>query len=141
MRRCRLQSLLLATATLAACASSPEPAPPELPDPLAAGWQGKPVCEQLLDNEYLRVLRCTFPPGVGHEKHVHAPHFGYALSGGTARIDDARGLREATTPTGYSWWTGETTTHANQNIGETTSAYLIIEPKSANERSPKPPRG
>jgi hypothetical protein len=116
---------------LTACATAPASRDAALPDPFAAGWQGKPVCEQLLDNEHMRVLRCTFSPGVGHEEHVHAPHFGYALAGGTARIDDARVVREATTPTGYSWWTGEVTTHANQNIGKETSAYLIIEPKSA----------
>ena len=102
-----------------------------LPDPLAAGWKGQAVCEALEDNAHLRVLRCTFPPGVGHEAHVHAPHFGYALKGGEARIEDARGTREATTPDGYSWWTGETTSHANQNVGSETSVYLIVEPKSA----------
>jgi beta-alanine degradation protein BauB len=118
-----------------ACAARPPGVSDAPPDPLAAGWKGASVCEVLLDNADLRVLRCTFPPGVGHDLHQHAPHFGYALSGGQARIEDEGSVREATTPTGYSWWTPGVTRHANQNIGETTSAYLIVEPKSARARN------
>ena len=33
-----------------------------LPDPLRAGWQGVPVCEQIHETQQLRILRCTFPP-------------------------------------------------------------------------------
>lgn len=116
---------------LSACASAQEVQEAQLPDPLEAGWKGEKVCEVLQDNETVRVLRCTFPPGVGHEKHFHAPHIGYALKGGTARIWDSGGEREATTPDGYSWWTPERTVHKNLNIGSETSIYLIIEPKSA----------
>ncbi len=122
----------------AACASTPAPSAVDtagLTSPLEAGWKGQKVCEVLTDNEQLRVLRCTFPPGVGHEKHFHAPHFGYAIKGGKAHIIDASGERDATTPDGYSWWTGETTVHANQNTGDTTAVYLIIEPKSAQSPS------
>ncbi|WP_092444704.1 hypothetical protein [Winogradskyella sediminis] len=45
-----------------------------LPDPLQAGWKGHAVCEVLEENKELRVLKCTFEPGVGHEKHYHNPH-------------------------------------------------------------------
>ena len=38
---------------------------------LEAGWQGEKVCEVLVENESVRTLRCTFPPGIGHEKHYH----------------------------------------------------------------------
>lgn len=112
-----------------ACASAQTADDTALPDPLEAGWKGQKVCEVLQDNEAVRVLRCTFPPGVGHEKHFHAPHVGYALKGGKARIWDSTGEREATTPDGYSWWTPEPTVHENLNIGEETSVYLIVEPK------------
>ena len=66
-----------------------------LPDPVAAGWRGQRVCETLSESAEIRVFRCTFPPGVGHERHFHPKHFGYALSGGTMRITDAAGTREA----------------------------------------------
>ena len=53
-----------------------------LPDPLEAGWKGEAVCEVIEENNELRVLKCTFEPGVGHEKHYHNPHVGYTLVGG-----------------------------------------------------------
>lgn len=100
-----------------------------LPDPLAAGWQGRPVCEQLRADESVRVLRCTFAPGVGHERHVHAPHFGYALSGGRMRITDAKGTREVEVATGSSYSSEGGAWHEALNVGATTVQYLIVEPR------------
>ncbi len=102
----------------------------KLPDPLAAGWQGQSVCEQLHDDEHQRVLRCTFPPGVGHEKHYHVQHFGYCLSGGRMRLTDANGTREVSLATGSSYHSEGTEWHEVLNIGDTEVVYLIIEPKS-----------
>lgn len=101
----------------------------ELPDPLEAGWQGHSVCEVMEENKELRVLKCTFPPNVGHEKHYHKPHFGYTLSGGKFRIKDTTGIREVNVPTGYSFSNKEITTHEVLNIGETTAIFLIMEYK------------
>ena len=100
-----------------------------LPDPLAAGWQGRPVCEKLHDDERQRVLRCTFPPGVGHERHYHEPHFGYAISGGRMRLTGAGGTREVDLETGSSFVSEGVDWHEVLNIGETTVVYLIVEPK------------
>ena len=101
----------------------------KLPDPVAAGWQGTPVCEILHEDGALRVFRCTFPPGVGHERHFHATHFGYALSGGTMRITDANGTREVTLTTGSSFFSEGIPWHEVVNVGETAVSYLMIEPK------------
>ena len=100
-----------------------------LPDPLAAGWKGRPVCEELHDDPAQRVLRCTFPPGVGHERHYHAPHFGYALAGGRMRLIDANGTREVDLATGSSYASDGVAWHEVLNVGETTVVYLIVEPK------------
>ncbi|WP_111682076.1 cupin domain-containing protein [Winogradskyella tangerina] len=100
-----------------------------LPDPLEAGWKGEKVCELIEDNDNVRVLRCTFPPNVGHEKHYHSPHFGYALSGGKFRITDSSGSREVEIPTGFSFTNDEEIVHEAVNIGETTAVFLIIEHK------------
>ena len=115
-----LNLLLLAGPVLAA----------ELPDPLAAGWQGESVCEELVSGELQRVLRCTFPPGVGHEKHYHRPHTGYVLAGGRMRITDAGGTREVDVPAGYAWQSAGIDWHVAVNVGETTAAYLIVEPRA-----------
>jgi quercetin dioxygenase-like cupin family protein len=102
----------------------------ELPDPLAAGWRGENVCERLHEDEQQRILRCTFPPGIGHEKHFHKAHFGYALSGGNMRLISSRGTREVMLKTGSSYTSSGVEWHEVLNIGETQVVYLIVEPKN-----------
>ena len=114
---------MLAAVLLALMAAAP------LPDPLAAGWQGKKVCEKLHEDEHQRILRCTFPPGVGHDRHFHARHFGYALSGGKMRITDAKGVREVDIATGSSFTSDGVEWHEVLNVGDTQVQYLIVEPR------------
>lgn len=106
-----------------------ETMPPSLPDPLEAGWNGAPVCEKLHEDSEQRILRCSFPPGVGHERHFHGRHFGYALSGGRMRITDSRGMREVELATGSSFASDGVAWHEVVNIGDSTVVYLIVEPK------------
>lgn len=110
---------------LVACATTS----PNLPDPLAAGWRGEPVCEKLHDDARYRVLRCTFPPGVGHERHYHSPHFGYAIAGGRMRLVSADGTREVDLETGSSYTSHGVAWHEVLNVGDTTVVYLIVEPR------------
>jgi quercetin dioxygenase-like cupin family protein len=100
-----------------------------LPDPLAAGWEGQPVCEVLEENDNIRVLKCTFPPGVGHERHYHSEHFGYTISGGTFRIQDTNGARNVQVPTGYSFYNELIEWHEVLNIGDSMAVFILIEPK------------
>ena len=100
-----------------------------LPDPLRAGWQGMPVCERLFENDSQRILRCSFLPGAGHERHFHIAHFGYAISGGKMRLTDNQGVREVELKTGTSFSSDGTPWHEVLNIGKTTVIYLIIEDK------------
>lgn len=102
----------------------------KLPDPLAAGWENQKVCELLEENDKIRVLKCVFPPGVGHEKHYHDAHFGYTLAGSTMRITDANGTREVTVPTGSNFYNDSIAWHEAVNIGDSTAIFLIIEPKA-----------
>ena len=74
-----------------------------LPDPLEAGWKGEKVCEVLSDTKKQRVLKCVFPPNVGHQKHYHKPHFGYTLAGSTFQITDIKGTRNVPVATGVNW--------------------------------------
>lgn len=100
-----------------------------VPDPLAAGWKGEKVCELLQENGLLRSFRCTFPPGVGHEIHQHAPHSGYVLTGGKMRIIDETGTHEVETKDGASWKSDGIKWHEVLNIGDTTAVYIITEVK------------
>lgn len=101
----------------------------QLPDPLEAGWEGHSVCEVMEDNDELRVLKCTFPPNVGHEMHYHNPHFGYTLVGSKFKIKDSSGTREVNVPTGYSFSKDTISTHEVLNIGDSTAVFLIMEYK------------
>lgn len=116
-------SLALSFSVLACKQKSP------LPDPLEVGWKGEVVCEVIENNNELRVLKCTFDPGVGHEKHFHNPHMGYTLAGGKFRITDTTGIREVDVPTGFSFSNDIITSHEVLNIGETTAVFLIMEYK------------
>ena len=100
-----------------------------LPDPLRAGWKGKPVCEHLYEDTEKRILRCTFPPNVGHERHYHVAHFGYAINGGRVQMTDTNGVREVDLTTGSSYSSEGVPWHEVLNIGTTTIVYLIVETK------------
>jgi len=116
--------LLLAIPFLFSCKSSNP-----LPDPLNAGWKGNSVCELVEENKSLRVLKCTFAPNVGHERHFHVSHFGYTLAGSKFRIKDTTGTREVIVKTGSSFYSNGTQWHEVLNIGDSTAVFLIMEPK------------
>jgi quercetin dioxygenase-like cupin family protein len=113
----------LALATTACSTSS------SLPDPLAAGWKGEPVCELLHEDSEQRVLRCKFPPGVGHERHFHDSHFGYTIAGGRMQLTDAEGTREIELAAGSNFSNDGVVWHEVLNTGDTTTLFLIVEPK------------
>jgi len=119
-----LAVLIASLAAIGACATQPS-----LPDSLEAGWNGVPVCEKLHEDSDHRILRCSFLPSVGHERHFHDRHFGYAIAGGRMRITDSSGTREVDLATGSSFASVGVAWHEVVNIGESTVVYLIIEPK------------
>lgn len=104
--------------------------PGPLPGPLEAGWHGSKVCVLLKENAQVRALRCNFPPGGGHERHFHAPHWGYILAGSTMQITSASGTVVRELKAGDSWWSDGLAWHEALNIGKTTGVYLIVEPKA-----------
>ena len=98
-----------------------------VPDALTAGWDGERVCELQHETQTHRVLRCTFPPGIGHERHFHPAHYGYALSGGTMRLTSGSGIRTAQIATGSHYASDGVEWHEVINVGDTTVTYLIVE--------------
>jgi quercetin dioxygenase-like cupin family protein len=125
---------IIATLVLAACASASAQVAP-LPMALCAGWQGERTCELLQEDAQIRVLRCTFPPGVGHEMHYHPPHFGYVLEGESVmRITTAEGVVERPVRAGTPFSNDAEVRHAALNVGNETTRYLIVEKKYADAR-------
>jgi quercetin dioxygenase-like cupin family protein len=100
-----------------------------LPSALEAGWKGEKVCELLFENAAMRTARCTFAPGVGHERHFHPRHWGYILQGATMRITTADGTVTRELKSGATWWSDGIAWHEVVNTGTTAGVYLIVEPK------------
>ncbi len=100
-----------------------------LPGPLKAGWQGESVCEVMEENSSIRILKCVFPPGVGHERHYHDKHVGYTISGAKMQITDTTGTRVVDVKSGGSFSSEGVIWHEVLNVGETTGEFLIIEYK------------
>ena len=123
-----MKAVVLCLSFAAAASAAPAGQDAALPHAFDAGWAGQKTCTVLFEDATVRVGHCVFPPGVGHERHYHNPHFGYVLEGGTLRIMDGRGERTVTTEAGGTWSTEEVTVHEAVNIGETTTGYLIVEP-------------
>jgi beta-alanine degradation protein BauB len=105
-----------------------------LPTAFEARWRGATVCEPLFENDAMRSARCTFPPGGGHDRHFHPPHWGYIVQGGTMRITDASGTRDRILQSGANWWSDGIKWHEAVNIGTTKTVYIIIEPKAVQAR-------
>ncbi len=116
--------IILVVATLFSCAPKKE-----LLDPLQAGWKDKSICEIMEENDEVRVLKCVFAPGVGHERHYHKAHYGYTLAGSTFKIKDTNGIREVKVRTGSDFYNDRIEWHEVLNIGDSTAVFLIVEPK------------
>lgn len=101
----------------------------QLPDTIEAGWKDKPVCEVLYEDDKIRTGTCTYPPGIGQDRHTHGPYFTYVVSGGTLQVKSERGTFESTSTTGNSGKSNGVNWHELENIGETTIKFLFIETK------------
>ncbi len=117
---------------LISCSATPVPVAataPSLPTAFEAGWKGERVCEPLYENARVRAARCIFPPGGGHDRHSHPPHWGYILQGGTMQTTTDKGTITRQLKAGASWWSDGITWHEAVNVGTETSIYIIVEPK------------
>lgn len=98
-------------------------------DTIEAGWKGEPVCVVLQEDENIRMITCTYPPGVGQDRHYHPSYMGYVLQGGTLKSTSASGTRESTSVAGRSFNSAGTEWHELVNVGDTTVQFLAIESK------------
>jgi quercetin dioxygenase-like cupin family protein len=132
----KLTAIALALGLGAYASASAQIAP--LPQALCTGWEGERVCELLHEDAMIRVLRCTFPPGVGHEPHYHPPHFGYVLAGESdMRITTDEGVAERPVRAGGSFANDSEVRHEALNVGHETTSYLIVEKKYLDQRPPE----
>ena len=114
--------MMLLTALFAARAET-------IPDALSVEWQGHKLCEKLFEDGYIRMARCTFPPGTIHLCHSHPSYISYVLSGGEARVTDEKGTWEGEVRAGTFVDSAPVRWHEIVNTGNTTLEFLLIEKK------------
>ena len=87
--------------------------------------------KSLKKNDKIRVLKCTFEPGVGHEiTLLIAPHF--CQSHKRQSLSEWRtktAFAKWTSVSGASYWSDGVEWHTALNIGDSTAVVLIVEPK------------
>lgn len=105
-----------------------------LADTIEAGWKGEPVCEVLYEDDKIRTGTCTYPPGIGQERHTHGPYFSYVVSGGTLEVTSERGTFQSTSITGNSGKSNGVKWHELVNVGDTTIKFLFVEQKYQEEK-------
>ena len=81
------------------------------------------------ENERVRVLEATLPPGAKEALHAHPAYVIYVLAGGKSRNHAADGTTtEAELTTGQTIYR-EPLTHWAENIGTTTIRLVLVELK------------
>ena len=90
----------------------------------------------LLENDRVRVLRYTLPPGALDHWHTHPPRVGYVLSGAKIRVTEADGShKDYDEKTGDNYWDGFSPLHDTLNISTTPYVALLVEVKGASPSS------
>lgn len=84
------------------------------------------------ENDRVRVLEATLPPGVKEAVHSHPAYVIYVLEGGKSRNYASDGkVTEIELKTGEVLYR-DPLTHAAENIGNTTIHMILVEMKGAN---------
>jgi quercetin dioxygenase-like cupin family protein len=126
-------ALLLYAATLivAPAAAMSEP-PPATSGPVDGLISSPDNFKLLLENDRVRVLQYTLPPGALDHWHTHPPRVGHVLSGAKIRVTQADGShKDYNEKTGDTYWGEFSPLHDTLNIGTTPYVALLIEVKGA----------
>ena len=129
-------ALLLLTAT-AAQAAPPTPEPPPATKGPVDGLVSSPAnFKLLLENDHVRVLRDTLPPGALDHWHTHPPRVGYVISGAKIRVTEADGSHEDyDEKTGETYWADVSALHDTLNLDTKPYVALLVEVKGAGPTS------
>lgn len=117
---------------LAPVAALAEP-PPATKGPVDALVSSPGNFKLLLDNEHVRVLQYTLPPGALDHWHTHPPRVGYVLSGAKIRVAEADDShKDYDEKTGEIYWDGFSPLHDTLNLDTKPYIALLVEVKGAS---------
>lgn len=86
----------------------------------------------LLENDQVRVLQYTLPPGARDHWHTHPLRVGHVLSGAKIRVTEADGShKDYDEKAGETYWGEFSPLHDTLNIGTTPYIALLVEVKVA----------
>ena len=90
----------------------------------------------LFENDDVKVLDVTFPPGKGDNMHDHNPMTFYVLSGGKGQVTLPDGsVNEREVPTGFVGHSRDKQRHQVKNLGPDTLKLIIFEHKNLKSAS------
>lgn len=113
-------------------AVAPAEPPPATAGPVDGLVSSPENFKLLLENENVRVLQYSLPPGARDHWHTHPPRVGYVLSGAKIRVTRADGSHEDyDEKTGDIYWGEFSKLHDTLNTGTTPYVALLVEVKGA----------
>ena len=129
-------ALVLLASTAAAAAPPVAEPPPATKGPVDGLVSSPDNFKLLLENDHVRVLQYTLPPGALDHWHTHPPRVGYVLSGAKIRVTEADGsTHDYDEKTGDTYWADFSPLHDTLNIGTTPYIALLVEVKDAGATS------
>jgi quercetin dioxygenase-like cupin family protein len=92
----------------------------------------KKHCRVIAENEHVRVLEFTLPPGEKDAPHTHPAGVYVVTSPGKMKVMPASGPAEIweSKPRETAWMEPEGL-HGSENVGKTTISFVLVEVKSA----------
>lgn len=132
-----LRSALFGLCLIAATGAPAEP-PPATSGPVDGLISSPDNFKLLFENDQVRVLQYTLPPGARDHWHTHPPRVGHVLSGAKIRVTHADGTqKDYDEKTGDTYWGEFSPLHDTLNIGATPYTALLVEVKGAPGASAK----
>ena len=102
----------------------------DVPDAVSVEWQGKKPCEKLYEDDQIRILRCSLPPGAKHVRHQHPTNFGYILNGAKLLAQNANGMQpQQELETDSIVVSPPVPWHEVTNVGDSTLRVVVVEMK------------
>ena len=89
-----------------------------------------------LDNEHVRVMEATLPPGLKENQHSHPTSIVYVIAGGKVRTHLPNGTTSEATYTAGQTVYRDPVTHWAENIGTTTIRLVVVELKEGGSSPP-----
>ena len=87
----------------------------------------------LLENERVRVVEYSLPPGERDQWHTHPAKVSYVVSGGSVRVTTADGRSFVVDEkAGDTTWSDAVARHFVENLGSTPVKTILVEVKERN---------